>query len=103
MPDFRPFCVKCSTRMRCKKNEVSLVHKNDYIQSGDLYECPQCHCQVICGFGQPILAIGEAKSFVEQLSHGEKEWVYFDRTHDQDYDDGGNPPWAAGITKPSKS
>ena len=84
MPDFRPFCVHCATRMRCKKNDVSLVKKDDYIQSGDLYECPWCRIQVICGFGAPILAIGLSQQYIRRLSQREETaGVYFDRTDNE--------------------
>lgn len=93
MPDFRPFCVHCATRMRCKKNDVSLVKKDDSLQFGDLYECPWCRIQVICGFGEPILAIGLSQQYVERWSQRESAaGVYFDRTHDLDTDEGGNHP-----------
>lgn len=83
MPDFRPFCVKCSTRMRCKKNEVCLVHKDDCIQSADLYECPHCHAQVLAGYGQPILAIGSDTQYVKRFSQpAEHESVFFEHRHE---------------------
>jgi hypothetical protein len=79
MADFRPFCVRCLIRMRCKKNEVAVVHEDDYIQSGDLYQCPQCHTEVISGFGQPTLALGDGRLFALELHRTKKEWVYLEK------------------------
>lgn len=79
MADFRPFCVKCSIRMNCVKNQVYLVHKNDFVQESDLYECPNCQTQILTGYGQPILALGKDRKYVERFSQQEqKEDVFFE-------------------------
>jgi len=62
------------------------VHVDDYVQSADLYECPNCHTQILTGFGQPILAIGEDRLYVERFSqlgqkacpeHSRRDGVFF--------------------------
>lgn len=79
MADFRPFCVKCSIRMHCIQNEVYLVHKNDYVQAADLYQCPNCQTQILSGYGQPVLALGKDREYVERFSQlGKKDGVFFE-------------------------
>lgn len=78
MADFRPFCIKCSIRMHCIKNQVHLVHKNDFVQQADLYQCPNCQTQILTSYGQPILALGKDREYVQQFSQlTQKEGVYF--------------------------
>jgi len=78
MADFRPFCVKCSRRMCCVKNEVYLVKKNDYVQAADLYQCPNCQTQILSGYGQPTLAKGKDRYYVERVSNlTQTEGVFF--------------------------
>ncbi len=56
----RPICAACRLEMRCVKNDRIVrdqAHGEEFPSSywaGDQYECPQCHAQVVVGFGDPV-------------------------------------------------
>lgn len=53
-------CAKCHVTLRCVKNSFPVkdqaagVFESTY-WSGDLYECPLCHAQVVKGFGTGVV------------------------------------------------
>ena len=49
-----PVCATCRIGMRCKRNEVWFVKKNDVARNGDLWACPSCNAEVLTGFGSPV-------------------------------------------------
>lgn len=87
MSTFRKVCAKCNVEMYPKRNQVQLIHfingdsKSgiDMIQEGDLWECPKCHCEVVCG-----LAINGILGY--QLSQEQINHIYADmKTHPERY------------------
>jgi len=51
-----PICVKCRLEMRCVKNNRLVADPEaDGFPStywlGDEYECPDCGCRIVTGFG----------------------------------------------------
>ena len=68
-------CAKCNRELRCLKNDIILVHfidsnrdnEIDVIRYGDLYECPECGCQVVCGLG--------SHQFFGNTIDNQKEWL----------------------------
>jgi hypothetical protein len=49
-----PVCWKCQVEMRCKRNDTRVELDGLMPRLGDLYECPDCKCQIVTGFGQPF-------------------------------------------------
>jgi len=45
-------CVKCFADLRCETNGVSVARDPHYVQSADLYKCPECGYEVLTGAGQ---------------------------------------------------
>lgn len=69
----RPICVECSkntgkvTRFYPEKNGVIVPYGSGGCVHADLYECPECHRQIVIGFAQSPIGGHEpiAKSFLE--------------------------------------
>ncbi len=53
MSDTRAVCVECNERFYCEKNQVYVKYGDGGVQAGDLYECPNCHRQIITGLSEP--------------------------------------------------
>lgn len=49
-----PVCWKCKLEMHCKQNDFRVDIECFLSRLGDLYECPECHCQIVTGFGEPF-------------------------------------------------
>jgi hypothetical protein len=56
----QPICVKCQVSLKCIKTGVdveAMAADMPYqIWSGDLFECPSCHVEIVSGFGQQPVA-----------------------------------------------
>ena len=44
---YQPICAKCGRSMSCKKNGVYATWSATHRRVGDLFECPECGCQVL--------------------------------------------------------
>ena len=53
--DLRPLCLKCSRRMINVMTGIETAYSINEIQSGDLYQCPLCHYEVIINFVKPYI------------------------------------------------
>lgn len=53
-------CVKCKKQMRCEKGGVFVIEMADFgpykIWRADVWVCPDCRQETICGFGVAPLA-----------------------------------------------
>lgn len=50
------FCVKCRRKMRLAKADQEVLEITEKgvpykLMTGDVLECPECHCQVVTRFG----------------------------------------------------
>ncbi len=67
----RPVCVKCEVELEPKKNGVGCldyaklsVDSQPYqIWDADLWECPNCHYQIVTGFGKAPIDAHYTQSF----------------------------------------
>ena len=55
----QPICANCKVAMRCAKNDFIVRDPcvdgfSSTYWAGDLFECPECGCQVVVGFGRQV-------------------------------------------------
>jgi len=59
MANNNPICVACSrafemiVRFEPKKNGIIVPYGLNGARHADLWECPECHHQIVMGFGDP--------------------------------------------------
>jgi len=70
----RPVCARCSVAMVPKKNDVAAVEmlrtRRYVLWSADLYECPDCGCQIVTGFGAKPVSMEHEPGFVARCDDG---------------------------------
>ena len=67
----RPVCIECLIEMTPQKNgvhvETVLKNKEPYeIWQGDLWQCPTCGQQIVCGYGERAVAEHWQPNFLDQ-------------------------------------
>jgi hypothetical protein len=56
----RTLCVDCEKEFKIKQNGVVVKHfnfeKGEFykLTLADLWECPKCHHEIVCGYGEPF-------------------------------------------------
>lgn len=45
-------CVRCFADLRCEKNGVLVARDEYYVQTADLYKCPECGFELLTGASQ---------------------------------------------------
>lgn len=69
----RPVCIRCSkktgkvTRFYPEKNGIIIPYGSDGCIHADLWECVECHSQIVIGFGMNPIGghLPEAKHWLE--------------------------------------
>lgn len=60
MSGYKPLCVPCKREMFPAKNSVNVLFHASFgpyqVIQGDMWECPNCHAQIISGWGRGPLA-----------------------------------------------
>jgi hypothetical protein len=82
----RPVCVECQVELRPKKNgvgcldyfKVNGVPKKCQIWDADLWECPECHYQIVNGFGRDPIDALYTESFPKTVESYSKNSILID-------------------------
>ena len=72
-----PVCVNCSVEMKCKRNEVWFIKKDDVARSGDLWACNCCKTEVLTGFGRPVYSFEKSwEELMDSIERGSVNVVF---------------------------